>query len=99
MVRKIIIGILAVGISSCAYPVSETIQGSQNSAIYFEAFPPTATVMVNGVVVGVVSDFDGVEQSLAVPEGTSAIVISDGQRTLLDKKVFVGRNSTQKITR
>lgn len=98
MMRRVFLGALALGLAACAYPVSETTQGSQTSAIYFEAFPPNASVSVNGVVVGVIADFDGAQQTLAVPEGTNTILVRDGQRTLFDKRVFVGRNNTQKIS-
>lgn len=98
MPLKALLGALALGLAACAYPVSETIQGSQASAIYFEAFPPNASVIVNGVTVGVIADFDGVDQTLPVPEGTNTILVRDGQRKLFDKRVFVGRNSTQKIS-
>ena len=98
MPRRVLLGALALGLTACTYPVSETTQGGQSSAIYFEAFPLNAAVSVNGVVVGVIADFDGAQKTFAVPEGTNTILVRDGQRTLFDKRVFVGRNSTQKIS-
>jgi hypothetical protein len=99
MLRSIILASAVMAVSACAYPVSETVQGGQSSSIYFESFPAEAVVIVNGTEVGRVADFDGGEQILAVPEGTNSILVRQGGNVLFDKKVFVGRNSNQKISR
>jgi hypothetical protein len=86
-------------LGACAYPTSTVVQGGTSSAIYFESFPPTASVTVDGQYVGTVSDFDGVDQTLAVAAGTHVVRITDGPAVLLDKKVYVGRDSALKISR
>jgi hypothetical protein len=92
---------LAAGLvlAACAYPVSEVVQGGTSSAIYFEAFPADAAVMVDGQSVGTVGDFDGADQTLAVAPGTHLVQVIHGGSVLHDRKVFVGRDSALKITR
>jgi hypothetical protein len=83
---------------ACAYPTTSTTQGGTSSAIYFEAFPETAEVFVDGEFVGSVSQFDGSKQTLAVPTGTHAVLIRSNGTVLYDKKVYVGRDSALKIS-
>lgn len=86
-------------IAACAYPTSTVVQGGTSSAIYFEAFPADAVVMVGGQSVGTVGDFDGSDQTLAVAPGTHLVQVIHGGSVLHDKKVFVGRDSALKISR
>lgn len=89
----------ALFVSACAYPTSSVVQGGTSSAIFFEAFPPGATVTVDGQYVGTVSDFDGADQTLEVAAGTHVVRVTDGAVVLHDKKVYVGRDSALKISR
>jgi hypothetical protein len=98
--RIVSIGVAtALLITACAYPTSSVVQGGTSSAIFFEAFPPGATVTVDGQYVGTVSDFDGADQTLAVASGTHVVRVADGAAILHDKKVYVGRDSALKISR
>ncbi|MEH6490225.1 PEGA domain-containing protein [Hyphomonas oceanitis] len=93
------IGSTSMVVTGCAYPTTETVQGGESSAIYFESFPAEATVIVDGQTAGTVGDYDGGANTLAVPPGTHEVVISQNGTVIHNKKVFVGRNSALKITR
>ena len=56
-------------------------------------------VILDGVVVGPVSDFDGANQTLGVVPGSHVIQITDGSAVLYDKKIYVARDSALKIVR
>ena len=90
---------LALMATACAYPVASSTQGGASSAIYFDAFPPEAAVMVDGQPAGLVSDFDGVGGTLAVAPGTHTVVVTLNGSVVHDKKVYVGRDSALKISR
>lgn len=95
---RLIVGAIVVAVSACAYPTTSTTQGGTSSAVYFEAFPETAEVYVDGSYVGSASQFDGSGQTLAVPTGTHAVLIRSNGTVLFDKKVYVGRDSALKIS-
>ena len=96
-ISVVFIGLAALG--GCAYPTESIVQGGSSSAVYFEAFPETSQVILDGVVVGTVSDFDGANQTLGVIPGTHTIRITDGSTVLYDKKIYVDRDSALKIVR
>ena len=85
-------------LAGCAYPTETVTQGGQTSAIIFSGFPENANILINGRTVGETGDYDGTDQSLAVPTGTHNVVVTQGGRTLLEKRVYVGRNSTTTIS-
>jgi hypothetical protein len=89
---------LAITTAGCAYPTSETIQGGQESAMYFDGFPESAQVYVNGTAIGSVSEFNGVDATLAVPSGTHSVTIIAGATELFNEKVYVGRDSALKVS-
>ena len=91
------IGLATLG--GCAYPGESMVQGGNSAAVYFEAFPETSQVILDGVVVGPVSDFDGANQTLGVVPGSHVIQITDGSAVLYDKKIYVARDSALKIVR
>ena len=95
---RVMIGAAIVLLASCAYPTTSTSQGGTSSAIYFEAFPDSAEVFVDGQMFGLVSQFDGSEQTLAVPTGTHSVLVRNGGTVLYEKKVYVGRDSALKIS-
>lgn len=94
---RAMIGVAGLVLAACAYPTTSTTQGGTSSAIYFEAFPETAEVFVDGELVGSAAQYDGTEQTLAVPTGTHAVVVRSNGTVLYDKKVYVGRDSALKI--
>lgn len=94
-----LIGSAGLAVAGCAYPTTETVQGGESSAIYFQSFPADAIVMVDGQSAGTVGDFDGGANTLAVLPGTHEVVISQNGTVIHNKKVFVGRNSALKISR
>ncbi|MBU2605324.1 MAG: hypothetical protein KKC43_05475 [Alphaproteobacteria bacterium] len=95
----ILIGSVGLPVAGCAYPTTETVQGGESSAIYFQSFPADAVVMVDGQSAGTVGDFDGGANTLAVLPGTHEVVISQNGTVIHNKTVFVGRNSALKISR
>ena len=96
--NRVMIGAAAILLAACAYPTTSTTQGGTSSAIYFETFPSSAEVFVDGQLVGLASQFDGSEQTLAVPTGTHSVLVRNGGAILYEKKVYVGRDSALKIS-
>ena len=54
--------------------------------------------MVDGQPAGNVGQYDGRAQKLAVPTGTHRVEVIQAGRVMLDRKVYVGRNSTLTIS-
>ncbi|KCZ54968.1 hypothetical protein HY29_01815 [Hyphomonas beringensis] len=85
--------------SGCAYPTKNIVQGGSSGAVYFEAFPENAQIILDGVPMGAVADFDGKERTLSVSPGSHTVQITDGSMLLYDKKIYVDRDSALKIIR
>lgn len=99
-VQKIVIGAFGLLIVACAsMPQGSVVQGGSESAVFFESFPAEATVTINGNPIGIVGDYNGIEQTLAVPAGTHTVQISNNGKMIYNKKVYVGREGAIKITR
>lgn len=89
-----------LGVSACvSAPVSSVDQGGQASAIVFVGFPTDAEAKIDGVSVGNVSEFDGKSQSLGVTPGAHLVTVTTGGNVILERKIYVGRNSTLTVTR
>jgi hypothetical protein len=82
-------------LSSCAYPVSGVVQGGENSALSFASLPPQAVVSVNGQVVGSALDYAG--KVLTVAPGTHHVVVTVGGTVMVDRNIYVGRQSTVSV--
>lgn len=97
--QNIVVGAFGLSLVACASPQGSVVQGGSESAIFFDSFPAEATVSLNGKRIGLVGDYDGVEQTLAVPAGTHTVQISNAGDIIYNKKVYVGREGAIKITR
>ena len=78
----------AVLLAGCAYPNSQTDQGTAAGQLYFPGAPADARVLVDGQDVGMAGSFDG-RQMLSVAPGTHRVVVSSGGGALIDKKYYV----------
>ncbi|MAN73641.1 hypothetical protein [Henriciella sp.] len=87
-----------LAVSSCAYPTETVTQGGSEASISFQGFPEGAQVVVDGQPAGNVGQYDGRAQKLAVPTGTHRVEVIQAGRVMLDRKVYVGRNSTLTIS-
>ncbi len=85
--------------TACVYPTSAVVQGGNESAIYFEAFPVNSAVFIDGQSMGYTENFDGVANTLAVAEGSHTVIVRHNGHVLHEKMVFVGRNSVLKISK
>lgn len=94
LIIAVAIGTATTTISGCAYPAQTVTQGGQTSALAFTGFSESAIVMINGETVGLVGEFDGRENTLAVPTGTNLVEVVQAGQTAFSKRVYVGRNST-----
>jgi len=76
-------------LSACSYPSTQTSSTNDEPTLVFEGSSPTAEVFVNGLNVGLASDYDGDPKSLIVPRGTHQLAVKDNGVTLLSQKIFV----------
>lgn len=86
--RRVVFAGMAILLAGCAYPNSQTEQGTAPGQLYFPGAPPDARVQVDGRDVGMASSFDG-RQTLSVSPGTHRVVVSSTGGAFIDKKYYV----------
>jgi hypothetical protein len=86
--RPIVFATTALLLAGCAYPHSQTEQGTAAGQLYFPGAPAGTHVMVDGQDVGMASSFDG-RQTLSVSPGTHRVVVGSGANVFIDKKYYV----------
>lgn len=79
---------MAIFLVGCAYPHSQTEQGTATGQLYFPGAPLDAHVILDGQDVGMASAFDG-RQVLSVSPGTHRVVVTAAGGALIDKKYYV----------
>ena len=87
MKRIIILG-TALLLAGCAYPTSQTEQGSGPGQLYFPNAPAGAHVFLDGADAGPAGSYDG-RRTLSVAPGTHRVVLSSAGATIVDKKYYV----------
>jgi len=83
-----IVFVMAIFLAGCAYPHSQTEQGTAAGQLYFPGAPTSAHVFVDGQDVGMAGSFDG-RQMLSVSPGTHRVVVGTVGNPLIDKKYYV----------
>jgi hypothetical protein len=86
--KRIVILVAALLLAGCAYPTSQTEQGTGPGLLYFPDLPPGAHVMIDGSDAGLASAYDN-RRPLSVSPGTHRVVVSNGGSPLIDKKYYV----------
>ncbi len=86
---------IAIVGSACVYPATKTEQGGVNSSLSFAGLPASASIIVDGAAAGVAGDY--MSKVLAVSPGTHRVTVKNGGQTLVDRDVYVGRDSTVKV--
>lgn len=76
-------------LSGCAYPTQTDIQGAGPGQLYFPRAQQGDRVAVDGMDVGLAKQFDG-KSTFAVAPGTHRVVVTSGDKTILDQKFYVG---------
>ena len=98
MARLILMASLTLAIAGCAsYPERNVQQGGSESALAFEDAPEGAAVYLDNIYVGTAEMFDGVGGVLDVPPGRHLVRVEYANSILVEREVFVGRNSTLTI--
>lgn len=87
---------LLLSVGGCAYPTSKTEQGGVSSSLSFAGLPPSASISVDGAAIGMAGDY--ASKVLAVSPGTHRVVVQNGGQVLVDRDVYVGRDSTVKVS-
>jgi hypothetical protein len=87
--------LLALSLVGCVYPTSKTEQGGVSSSLSFAGLPPSATISVDGAAIGTAADYAA--KVLAVSPGTHRVTVQNGGQVLVDRDVYVGRDSTVKV--
>lgn len=88
---------MALMISACVYPTSNTQQGGKETAIYFGQPPAGAHVFIDGLDAGPAAQFDGKEAVLAVTPGRHEVEIRVGARAVYEKDIYLGDGIVLKI--
>lgn len=89
---------LSITVSGCSYPESQTIQGGSDSGLFISpSVPAAASVYVDNVLVGTAGEFDGANNILDVSTGSHKVAVRDGSSVLIEKTVYVGRNSILEV--
>lgn len=86
---------LASAAGGCVYPATKTEQGGVSSSLSFAGLPEAASITVDGAPVGSAGDY--ALKILAVSPGTHRVTVKSGGQTLVDRDVYVGRDSTVKV--
>lgn len=84
---------LAFALYGCAYPVSTVSQGSAPTGLFVSGAPAEATLVVDGVLVGLATAFDGKKAMLPVQPGKRHVVVRSSVGVLFDKDIYVGAGS------
>ena len=87
MNRIVVLG-TALFLAGCAYPTSQTEQGSGPGQLYFPNAPAGAHVFLDGADAGAAEVYDG-KRTLSVAPGTHRVALTVGNSTISDKKYYV----------
>jgi hypothetical protein len=85
--RIILSALLAVSVAACALP-----------EIYVKGAPEGAVLYVDGLSVGLASQFDGNPKVLIVEEGTHVVELRRGSAVLHTEKVFVSNGESRSLS-
>jgi hypothetical protein len=84
-------------LSACALPQTTVRTGSTAPGLIVTGAPAEATLYVDGLQMGQVSQFDGNPQVLTVLEGAHKVEVRLGATILYSDKVFVSNGETHTV--
>lgn len=82
----------------CATPTSMVHTVDDRPGLGIVGASPTSRLLINGLDMGLASDYDGEKAVLRLESGTHQIVVLDENRVYYDEKVYLGRGIIKKIS-
>lgn len=99
MVAAVLMGSLAVGVTGCSWPTEQASVVDNRPTISFKTTTSadTLTVVVDGVVVGKVSQYQAPKAGLRVLPGTHLVTIQRADGTKSTQRVYVSDGVTKTL--
>lgn len=96
--RNLLICLPVLTLAACSYPVETTRVVGDHPAILVQGAPAGATLSVDGLLAGPVTDASGAPQAIRVEPGTHVLAVGSNGVTLLRERVFVDDGIVKTIT-
>lgn len=88
---------LAGTLAACTYP-STTVQSvDARPRLAFANASPTASLLVNDVMVGPAAAYDGKTNVLRLTSGTHKVEVRDGGRVIYSQQIYLGEDMLRTI--
>ena len=81
--------------ASCSYPSSRTDIPDERPSLAFTDAPAGAAVYVDGLNMGLASDFNGTDKVLLVEPGNHLVEVRAGSTVLISRRVFLSGPATK----
>jgi len=88
---------LAFSLAGCSSPVTSVDTIDERPHLQFVNASPTATLTLDGTLIGPAAGFDGRTKTLAVEPGSHRVEVRDGARTVFAEIVYLGSDMTKTI--
>ena len=98
MIRRWLLVMTALAVAGCSYSASQTRIPDDRPAIGVSNAPDDASLLVDGRLFGLVSQYFGDQKVLRLEPGTHIVAITLNGRTLLSEKVFLGGGEIRMLT-
>jgi hypothetical protein len=85
-------------LSACAVPDSTVKTGSVRPTLLIKGAPADATLLVDGLVMGPASQFNGEPNTLLIEEGVHQVQIKQGNTIIHSEKAAVSNGESRTIT-
>jgi hypothetical protein len=87
------LGIFAIGCNS--YPVTKVSAVDSRPTLSFKGAPPDGILFVDGINMGLVSQYNGQPRVLIVQPGSHEITVSENNHTIFQQSIFVENESKE----
>lgn len=89
MRSKLFILLISLMIPACSMPTTTVRTVEERPGIIISGAPEDALLLVDGVLAGKASAYNGTPDMLTVEPGTHRIVVQQGGKALYDQQIFV----------
>lgn len=98
--KKLFLLLGIVLLTACAMPQTSVRTGSAPPTLIVKGAPAGSILVVDGLTMGIASQFDGNPKTLAVLEGTHQVEVRLGSNVVYKEKAFVsgGESHTVNVT-
>jgi hypothetical protein len=90
--------LLANLLSACALPTTRVQAGAGRPTLIVHGAPANATLSVDGLELGLASQYNGKPNSLLIEEGVHRLELRQGGAVLMTQKIFASNGETTKFT-